>query len=367
MPSRDATTIRFRGAGIEGDVQLPTADLSRSGITARMKHLYWPEPAPGEAHAANALSDIAPASIPPLHLWVGELRMGSANLGEARFESYPTADGMHIDLLETESPNIGMRANGSWNGTALDNRSQLQIDMTSQNLGGMLDALGFAGVIDGGQTLAHIDAAWPGAPGAFALSNVTGTLDISVDKGRILDVDPGAGGRLFGLLSLREIPRRLSLDFSDLFKSGMSFNAITGTFELRDGDAFTENLSISTPAAEIEISGRTGLRSKDYDQQMVVTPRAGVTLPVVGALAGGPVGAAAGLVVQGLLGKQINQVARSRYQVGGSWENRRHQPARARENSAAAQIAPEIVAIDALSVMGRQMRECDHDSMRPSR
>ena len=319
-PAAEATTIRFSGASLEGDVHLPARDLARAGITAQLQRLHWPEPAAGEQQAANALSGIAPASIPPLHLWVGELRMGTANLGVARFESWPTPDGMHIDRLETESPDIGMRASGTWNGSTTDNRSQLDIDMTSQNLGRMLDALGFAGVIDGGQTLAHINASWPGPPGAFALANVTGTLEIGVDKGRILDVDPGAGGRLFGLLSLREIPRRLSLDFSDFFKSGMTFNAINGSFALRDGDAFTEDLKISTPAAEIEISGRTGLRAKDYDQQMVVTPRAGVTLPVVGALAGGPVGAAAGLVMQGLLGKQINQVARSRYHVEGSWE-----------------------------------------------
>ncbi len=320
MPAAKATTIRFSGASIEGEVHLPATDLARAGITAQLQRLHWPEPVPGEVEAPGVLSGVAPSSIPPLHLWVGELRMGSANLGEARFESWPTAEGMHIDRLETESPDIGMRASGSWNGSATDNRSHLDIDMTSQNLGGMLDALGFAGFIDGGQTLAHIDATWPGAPGAFALANVTGTLEISVDKGRILDVDPGAGGRLFGLLSLREIPRRLSLDFSDLFKSGMTFTAINGTFELRDGNAYTEDLTISSPAAEIGISGRTGLRDKDYDQQMVVTPRAGVTLPVVGALAGGPVGAAAGLVMQGLIGKQINQAARSRYQVEGSWE-----------------------------------------------
>ncbi|MEO8010919.1 MAG: YhdP family protein, partial [Dokdonella sp.] len=314
------TTITLAGDAIDGVVTVPSANLERAGITAQMKHLQWPDPPPEKHAATDMLAGIAPASIPPLHVWVGALRFGNANFGEARLETYPVAQGMQIERLETESPSLGMRASGSWTGNAADTRSALSIDMTSQDLGLMLAALGFNGVIDGGQTLAHIDAAWPGAPAAFALANVTGKLDISVDKGRILDVDPGAGGRLFGLLSLREIPRRLSLDFSDLFKSGMSFNAINGSFDLRDGNAFTDNLHINSPAADIRISGRTGLRSKDYEQQMEVTPRAGVTLPLVGALAAGPVGAAAGLVMQGLLGKQINQAARSRYEVTGSWE-----------------------------------------------
>jgi uncharacterized protein (TIGR02099 family) len=319
-PDKETTTIKFAGQMLDGELHVPAVDLRRRGITAQMKRVHWPDLPAGSENAPEALADIAPASIPPLHLWVGELRLGSANFGDMRLESYPTGEGMRIDLLETKSPNVDMHASGEWSGGMADNRSHLAIDMTAQSLGRMLDALGFAGIIDGGQTLARIDAAWPGAPTAFALANMTGTLDISVDKGRILDVDPGAGGRLFGLLSLREIPRRLSLDFSDLFKSGMSFNAITGKFTLRDGNAYTDDLHINSPAADIMISGRTGLRSRDYDQQMAVTPRAGVALPVVGAIAGGPVGAAAGFVVQGLIGKQINQVARSRYQVTGSWE-----------------------------------------------
>ena len=100
----------------------------------------------------------------------------------------------------------------------------------------------------------------------------------------------------------------------------MSFNSVDGTFTLEGGNATTDDLTIVSPAADIAISGRTGLRSKDYDQEMVVTPRAGVALPVVGALAGGPVGAAAGLVVQSLLGRKINRAASSTYRVTGSWE-----------------------------------------------
>ena len=316
----EATLVRFGGDSVEGTIRVPSNDLARSGITAEMTRLHWPDPPPGQENAPSALGGIAPGSLPPLHLWVGELRLGSANLGEARFESRPITGGMHIERLETGSADLDMHASGEWTGDAGANRSQLVIDMTAPSLGRMLDAFGFAGVIDGGKTLARIDAQWSGPPTAFALAGVDGTLELTVDKGRILEVNPGAGGRLFGLLSLTEIPRRLSLDFSDLFKSGMSFNEIKGQFALRDGNAYTDDLHIDSPAATIGISGRTGLRDKDYDQQMVVTPRAGATLPVVGAIAGGPVGAAAGLVVQGLLGKQLNEVAQSRYQVSGSWD-----------------------------------------------
>ena len=53
---------------------------------------------------------------------------------------------------------------------------------------------------------------------------------------------------------------------------------------------------------------------------MLVTPHASATLPLVGAIAAGPVGAAAGLVLQGVLGKGIGKATGSRYKVTGSWE-----------------------------------------------
>ena len=321
-PEGEAMKIDVDGDSLKGNLSVPSVDLRRRGITAQMQRVHWPDPLPGNEGGA-ALVDASPASIPPLHLWIGQLQLGTTDLGEMRLESYPDGDSMRIDLLETKSPNVDLHATGAWSGTAADNHSRMVVELTAESLGGMLDTFGFAGIIAGGQTIAHIDASWPGSPTAFVLASMTGSLDVSVREGRILDVEPGAGGRLFGLMSLREIPRRLSLDFSDLFKSGMSFNSIKGSFALADGNARTSNLHISSPAADITISGRTGLRDKDYDQEMVVTPRAGVTLPVVGALAGGPVGAAAGLVVQTLIGKKLNHAARSRYQVSGSWDKPR--------------------------------------------
>ncbi len=294
-PDGETMKIDVSGDSLEGNLSVPSVDLRRRGITAQMQRVHFPDPLPGNEGGA-ALADVAPASIPPLHLWIGDLQLGGTELGEMRLESYPDSDGMRIDLLETKSPNVDVRASGSWTGTAGKNRSHMSLELTAESLGSMLDTFGFAGIIDGGQTVAQIDATWPGSPSAFVLANMTGSLDVSVQEGRILDVEPGAGGRLFGLFSLREIPRRLSLDFSDLFKSGMSFNSIKGSFALADGNARTSNLHITSPAADITISGRTGLRDKDYDQEM------------------------AGLVMQTLLGKSINRAARSRYRVTGSWE-----------------------------------------------
>ncbi|MGN2249433.1 YhdP family protein [Frateuria sp. GZRe14] len=344
MPGADGLAIDVDSPALAGHVDVPAADLRKRGITARLQRLYWPQAAPPPAGKppspargaaqptpavtsqppAEPLADpsatgIEPGSLPPFHLWIGDLRLGAARLGEARLETWPTAQGMHIDQLRALSKSVQLNAGGDWNGTAQASHTQMRIDFAAQNLGSMLTAFGYEGLFNGGKTHAVLDASWPGAPTSFALANMTGTLGIDVSHGRIPELAPGVG-RLFGLVSVAELPRRLTLDFGDVFGKGLAFDSIKGDFRFADGNATTDNLQIRGPAADIDIHGRTGLRTRDYDQQVYVLPHVGNSLPVVGAVVAGPVGAAAGFAVQGLLGKGLNKAASARYHVTGSWE-----------------------------------------------
>lgn len=299
----------------KGTLRLETPESGPTSVLAQFEHLYLPEPT-----GAALDFPILPAMVPTLHFWIGDLRIGAAHLGAARLEAYATADGLRVDLLEARSPNLEIHAKGDWTHSYTGGESHFSIRMTSEDLGQMLTGLGYAGVVEGGQTLAEIDARWRGAPYAFALERLVGSIKVSVGQGRFLDVDPGAG-RIFGLLSVRELPRRLSLDFRDLFKTGMSFDRIEGKFQLDDGNAWTDNLTVRGPAADILIIGRTGLASRDYDQQVMVAPRMSGVLPVIGGLAAGPVGAAAGLLAQGVTSQgDIERSSRVHYSIGGSWE-----------------------------------------------
>jgi uncharacterized protein (TIGR02099 family) len=311
----ESLEFSFEGAALQGALQVPLADFATRGVTARMQRLHWPSKAP---RAASTLASTNPASIPPLHLHIEDFRFGEALLGETRLETYPTPEGMHVQQLDTTSPDLALRASGDWTRIDGRERSSFRIGFSAGDLGDMLKALGFAELIEGGQTQVDLQATWPGPPSAFELQRVDGTLTAKVGKGRVPDVEPGAG-RVFGLFSLTEIPRRLALDFSDFFKSGLAFNEITGTFTLDGGNAYTEDLRIDGPAAEIRVRGRTGLKVKDYDQTMEVLPRAGSMLPAIGAIAAGPAGAALGAVAQAVLQRPIKQMARTLYRVQGSW------------------------------------------------
>ncbi|HEX5304839.1 MAG TPA: YhdP family protein, partial [Dyella sp.] len=332
QPKAGELSIDADGATLAGHFQVPTDELAKRGITARLKRLYWPRAEAAKDAKGNSVPDtgptpeqaartgVQPSSVPPLHLLVDDLRLGDARLGEARLESWPTASGMHIDQLRALSRSVQITATGNWNGTPQDSHTHMAIDFSAEDIGKMLGAFGYDGLFDGGQTRAHLDGSWPGGPAAFTLANLEGKLEVHVTDGRIPEASSPGVGRLLGLVSLAELPRRLTLDFGDVFGKGLGFDSIDGTFDFANGNATTQNLRLVGPAAEITVTGRTGLRARDYDQQLHVVPHVGNSLPVVGAVMGGPVGAAAGLAVQTLLGKGLNKAASARYVITGSWD-----------------------------------------------
>ncbi|MBT8088360.1 MAG: TIGR02099 family protein, partial [Gammaproteobacteria bacterium] len=133
------------------------------------------------------------------------------------------------------------------------------------------------------------------------------------------EVEPGAG-RVFGLMSIVALPRRLSLDFSDVFDKGFGFDKIAGTFRIDDGETFTCDLSLEGPAADIGIVGRAGLASRDYDQAAVVSANFGNTLPIVGAVVAGPQAAAALLIFSQIFKKPLQEVSQVYYAIKGTWD-----------------------------------------------
>ncbi len=135
----------------------------------------------------------------------------------------------------------------------------------------------------------------------------------------MVEVKEGAG-KLLNLFNLNSLQRRLSLDFTDLTKEGFSFDKMKGTFVISDGNAYTEDFVIRGSSAIIEISGRTGLVARDYDQLVIVTPQVSSSLPLAGALAGGPAVGAAVFLAEKLVGKEFNRMAQVRYKVTGSWD-----------------------------------------------
>jgi uncharacterized protein YhdP len=339
-----ATQVRLAGTGIAGTIDIPNA--AGSAVQGRFDTLFLasdPPGKPGKPGAADAGANAGattgavdgsaapppakstaadvddPGKLPPMRFEIADLRLGDSQLGKASLQTTPIPGGMRIDRFQTQAKNLTLNAAGEWVRAGTGTRSNFKLDFGARSLGQMLDALGYKDMVKNGPTKATLTGSWPGSPGAFALATLSGSLHAEVGEGQLLDVEPGGSGRILGLISLAEIPRRLSLDFSDFFEKGFSFNTAKGDFSFSDGKARTDNLVIDGPAAEVRVSGTTGMREQVYDQRVEVLPKAGGLLPAIGLVLGGPAGAAAGAMAQAVLSKPLKQTTRVLYRITGPW------------------------------------------------
>jgi len=306
--------IAFTSADLDGSVRYRYEPAGAGSLTAEFERL-----ALGDPRSAGVQVDTDPADLPVVHLYARSFRYGALELGETRIEGYPTAAGFQFEKVDATSPGLSVQASGLWTLAGDGHRSDFSIHLVSESLGDFLRTMDISTAVQGGQTVVDFDAWWAGTPTEFALQRLNGQVDFSVVQGNISNASAGPG-RLLGLVSVQALPKRLALDFRDVFDSGFSFDEATGTFTLENGIAETGDTRLKSSSATIDISGRTDLVERRYDQLMTIRPGVGNTLPIIGALAAGPGGAAAGLALQGLLHEQLGQATQVRYSITGSWD-----------------------------------------------
>ncbi len=328
-------TGNFDSLDINGAVRYYKNEEGAHSMSGEFERLMMPDPV---AEGMTMESD--PSSLPEMHFFSKEFSYLGLNLGETRIEGYPVKNGFHIESLEAQSPSLIFSARGDWLRDDEGERSDFNIRITSESLGTVLDAMDISSAMQGGQTLVYFDAWWQGPPAAFALERLNGDMNISVTQGNILTANAGAG-RMLGLLSLTELPRRLAMDFRDVFDDGFSFNEVKGMMRLENGTSYTDDLILSSTAAEITISGSTDLVAQTFDYEFAVRPGVSKTLPVIGAIAGGPAGAAAGLALQALLRDALGEAAEARYTIRGPWTDPQVEPVEKPPNNKKANNSPD--------------------------
>jgi len=326
-PATGGLSVQVQGDALAGTVRIP--DAQGAAVTGQFQHVHWRSashvgadapPVNAAVDVAGSGPDIDPSKVPPLSLDIADLRFGDARLGAASLRTQPMASGMRVDQLQTRSPTQRIDINGEWMGRGATARTHMTTALDSDDFGALLSSFGYGGQLSGGHGKARLDANWPGSPAAFALASLNGTLTIAAHEGQLVELEPGAG-RVLGLLSLAQLPRRLALDFHDFFSKGFAFDRIQGDVRIASGQARSDNLVIDGPAAEIRIRGATNLIAQQFDQTVEVFPKAGNLLTVAGAIAGGPVGAAIGAAANAVLKKPLGRLAAKTYRVTGPWKD----------------------------------------------
>jgi len=172
--------------------------------------------------------------------------------------------------------------------------------------------------VKGGGTQAGGTLRWPGGVEDFALAGLAGDLDVTVKKGQFLKVEPGAA-KLLGILSLQALPRRIALDFRDVFSEGFAFDEILGDVHLERGSAYTRDLKMNGPAARVSMSGVVNLVAESQNLRVNIQPRLEDTVALAGALIGGPGVGISALIASRLPKNPIGQALYFDYSVTGTW------------------------------------------------
>lgn len=317
--SADPWYFQVDGEGAGGWLRwVPGGGARPARLLAKFDHLRVAGGAAAEDPVT--LTKLQPDALPELDMDAADVRLGQRDFGHLTVVSQRTATGAHFQTLKMQSPALSFAGSGDW--LVQDGVQSSRIDVTIS--GGQLERLSelFDGsrAIKGGDLTGQVQARWPGAPSAFSLSMLEAQLDLVARDGRLENVDEGAG-KLLSLISLNSLQRRLKLDFRDVVKEGFSFDHMQGRFMIMDGDAFTDDFAIDGTSVKIDISGRTGLVARDYEQLVSVTPQVSSTLPIAGAIAGGPAVGAAVYLADKLVGDRFNRLTQVQYRVTGSWEN----------------------------------------------
>jgi len=323
QPQTHAFKMQFSGTALAGQLYIP----DNGPISGQFSRVYWRtinnehnETMAMSTETHSAAQAFNPSDLPALALVADELRFDDISLGQAILHTQPLPDGIQVNTFQLNAPNQRFDLQGQWRGSGATAYTDLNATLYSDDLGQWLTQLHYGGQLRSGQGEIQLTAGWKGPPGAFELAVLQGSLDFDIRNGQLLEVEPGAG-RMLGLLSISQLPRRLRLDFRDFFARGLAFNQLKGTIQFDNAVARSQDIQIHSPAVDIRLFGQADLRQRLFDQTIEVNPRSGNLFAAVGALTGGPAGAAVGAATNALFSKPLGSINAKTWHLTGPWND----------------------------------------------
>jgi uncharacterized protein YhdP len=324
IPGKTDFQAKVQSREISGEVQWLSQKNGK--LIARLSNLTIPDAAPDQAiPAANAviasITDFKKLhqDYPSLDIVADNFEFDRQRFGRLELIAYPVNDDWNIQKLKLISAEGTMSADGQWNNWVRNPNTSLNVNWEIKNLGKTLKAFGYEDTVKGGAGELSGHLSWPGSPHEFDTTRLNGTLQFEMRKGQILKVQPGVG-RLLGLLSLQSLPRRLSLDFRDLFSNGFAFDKINASVKIDRGIMRSDDFTMTGPAADVTIKGETNLQKETQQLTVRVIPHISDSLSLA-ALAGGPLVGAVAFLAQKILKDPLNKIASSEYEITGTWDN----------------------------------------------
>jgi len=306
-------SAEVRAAELEG--HLAYRSEGSGLLVARLKRFRIPEDAPGLG-AAAARGEIR-RELPAVDLISERFEVSGRELGRAEITARPAPGAWEIDKLVVLNPHGELRGKGTRTLAQSAARTSLTFALNVSDVGKYLERIGYPNMIDGGHARLDGTLAWKGEPQRIDYPSLEGQLKLKVDDGQFLEMEPGLG-KLVGLISLQALPKRIQLDYRDVFSAGFKFDTISSSIQTLRGVMSTEDFEMRGPAADIDLRGRTDLTAETQELRVKIVPSVGDTASAAVALLN-PLFGAAALLAQRALQNPLGQMLAYEYSITGTW------------------------------------------------
>jgi uncharacterized protein (TIGR02099 family) len=316
----------------------PATPLQAGRLYARLSRLSLGATPPSAASAVNApTAGSTASSVPALDVVVDDFELRGKKLGRLEVEAVNVASAAtrggfdwKLQRLDLTTPEARLSATGQWSmapdaaagaGAAParpTRQTELDFTLAVSDAGALLNRLGQEQAVRGGKGDLVGQLRWSDSPLSPDPLSMSGHMKVDIGAGQFLRQDPGAT-RLLGVLSLQALPRRLLLDFRDVFQEGFAFDSFTGDVDMRQGVAFTNNLRMRGVQAVVLMEGQANLQNETQDLRVVVVPEINAG---TASLAYAVINPALGLgtfMAQMFLRKPLAEANTREFRVTGPW------------------------------------------------
>jgi uncharacterized protein (TIGR02099 family) len=338
--SREGLTWRANldARELNGYAEYRQASETNAGrVYARLARLNL---APAAATEIEAALDNQPSAIPALDIVVEDFELRGKKFGRIEIEAInrsgqggPTEGTVRewrLNKFNAIMPEAQFSATGNW--AAIDagagpratraanerRRTVMDFKLDIANAGDLLKRIGLDKVVAKGKGKMEGQVAWLGSPLGLDYPSMSGKFNVKIESGQFLKTDPGIA-KLLGVLSLQSLPRRLTLDFRDVFSDGFSFDSFGGDVKIDQGVAFTNNLVMKGVNAEVAMEGNADLAKETQSLHVVVVPEVNAGTASLFAAAINPVVGLGTFLAQLILRRPFIEAITQEFQIEGSW------------------------------------------------
>jgi uncharacterized protein (TIGR02099 family) len=302
-------------ATVDADEVAGRLNYRRQGggrLTARLLHFTVPNAVDEDKWASMA----KPSDLPALDLVAERFTLRGKPLGRVELVGQRSGDDWRIDRLAILNPDATLLGTGRWRDGVLTT-SELEFRLDVAEVGQFMSRIGYPKTVLGGKAELQGALRWNGELSAIDYPSLAGELKLRADDGEFLEIDPGLG-KLISLMNLQALPRRIALDFRDVFSKGFRFDRIEAASRINRGVMDIAEFRMRGPAAEVAMSGKADLAKETQDLRVRVVPSLGGSAATAVAIVN-PVAGVAAAVAQHVLKNPLGQIFAAEFDVSGSW------------------------------------------------